>query len=71
MNAITRAARAYYRGNIQVWEALRRSPAGQLPGLIGLYLALTIGLNLSGHTTAAWVATVAIGIPLLAAGWTT
>lgn len=71
MNTMNRAARAYYRTNVQVWEALRRSPVGQLPGVIGLYLAITIGLNASGHLTAAWIATVALGIPLLVAGWTT
>ena len=70
MNAITRAARAYHRANIQAWRALRRTPAGRLPGLIGLYLAITLGLNASGHPAAAWIATVAIGLPLLMAGWT-
>jgi hypothetical protein len=71
MNTIIRAAHAYHRANIQAWQALRRSPAGRLPGLIGLYLAITLGLNASGHTEAAWIATVALGVPLLAAGWTT
>lgn len=71
MNTITRAARAYHRFNMQAWQGLRRSPLGQLPGLVGMYLAVTLGLNASGHTAAAWIATVAIGIPLLVAAWTT
>jgi hypothetical protein len=70
VNTITRAARAYYRFNIRTWEALRRSRAAQLPALIGWYLAITLGLNASGHMTAAWIATVVLGLPLLAAGWT-
>lgn len=69
MTTLIRAAHAYHRATIQAWRALRRSPAGQLPGLVGLYLAVTLGLNASGHTAAAWTATVVIGIPLLAAGW--
>lgn len=71
MNTMIRAARAYHRVNLQAWQALRGTPLGQLPGLIGIYLAITLGLNASGHTEAAWIATVAIGIPLLVAGWTT
>ncbi|MFI1535547.1 hypothetical protein [Streptomyces anandii] len=71
MNAISQAARAYGRANVQAWQALRRSPLGRLPGLIGLYLGITLGLNASGHTAAAWIATVGLGLPLLAAGWTT
>ncbi|MFJ9633781.1 hypothetical protein ACIRU8_39415 [Streptomyces sp. NPDC101175] len=71
MNTITRAARAYYRANVHAWEALRRSRAAQLPVLIGMYLAVTLSLNASGHMTAAWIVTVALGLPLLVAGWTT
>lgn len=71
MNTITRAARAYYQANVRVWNALRRSRINQLPVLIGMYLAVTLGLNASGHLMAAQVATVALGIPLLAVGWTT
>ena len=71
MNTLIRAAHTYHRANIQAWQALRRSPAGQLPGLIGLYLGITLGLNASGHTQASWIATVALGLPLLAAGWMT
>ena len=71
MSAMIRAARAYYRVNVRAWDALRRSPISRLPALIGLYLAVTLGLNASGHTQAAWIATIVIGLPLLAAGWTT
>ena len=71
MNVMTRAARSYYRVNVQAWEALCRSRAATLPVLIVLYLAVTFGLSVSGHTEAAWVATVCLGIPLLAVGWLT
>lgn len=71
MNTIIRSARAYYRANVHVWEALRRSPIASLTAAIGLYLAVTLGLNASGHTEAAWIATVVMGVPLIVAGWTT
>jgi len=71
VNAIARAARAYYRVNVRAWAALVRSPLNRLPVLIVMYLAVTLGLNASGHTEAAWVAMVVMGIPLLVAGWTT
>lgn len=69
MNAIARAAHVYYRANVQTWNALRRSPAGGFAVAIGAYLAFTLGLNATGHTEAAWIATVALGAPLLVAGW--
>jgi hypothetical protein len=71
VNTITRAVRAYYRFNVRTWEALVRSPANRLPVLVGIYLAVVLGLSASGHTEAAWVATVVMGAPLLAAGWMT
>ncbi|MEV4861466.1 hypothetical protein [Streptomyces ossamyceticus] len=71
MSLIVRAARAYYRANVRAWEALARSPINRLPVLIGMYLAATLSLNASGHTEAAWVATVVMGVPLIVAGWTT
>lgn len=71
MNTITRAAHTYYRVNVRAWDFLCRSRINRLPLLIGMYLAITLGLNASGHMTAAWIATVALGLPLLAAGWTT
>lgn len=71
MNTIARAARAYYRVNVRIWEALRRSPTVSLTAAIGVYLAVTLGLNASGHTEAAWIATVVMGAPLIVAGWTT
>jgi hypothetical protein len=70
MSLIIRAARAYYQANVHVWEALRRSPVNRLSVLIGVYLTATLSLNASGHTEAAWVATVVMGVPLIAAGWT-
>jgi hypothetical protein len=70
MNALARAASAYYRVNVRAWDALRRSRINRLPVLIAVYLAITLGLNFSGHTEAALIATVALGPPLLAVGWT-
>ncbi|MGW4222998.1 hypothetical protein ACWEG1_06025 [Streptomyces bauhiniae] len=71
MNAVNRAVQSYYRANVHAWQALRRSPAASLAVAIGMYLALTLGLNATGHTEAAWIATVVLGLPLLVAGWTT
>lgn len=71
MNTLIRAAHTYYQVNVRAWDALCRSRINRLPVLIGIYLAITLGLNASGHTEAAWVATVVMGVPLLAAGWTT
>ncbi|MET8694725.1 hypothetical protein ABZV65_19530 [Streptomyces bauhiniae] len=69
MSAMSRAVQSYYRANVHAWQALRRTPLGRLPGVIGLYLAITLGLNASGHLAAAWIATVVLGLPLLVAGW--
>lgn len=71
MNAIARAAHAYHRANVRAWQSLRRSPGGGLALFIGMYLAITLGLHAAGHTEAAWIATVALGAPLLVAGWAT
>lgn len=71
MNALARAGQIYYRANVHAWNALRRSPSAGLAAAVGVYLAFTLGLNAAGHTEAAWIATVALGMPLLAAGWTT
>ncbi|WP_372344769.1 hypothetical protein [Streptomyces sp. KL116D] len=71
MNAIARTGRAYHRANVRAWNALRRSRAASFTAAIAVYLTFTLGLSATGHTEAAWIATVVIGLPLLVAGWAT
>lgn len=65
--------RSYYRTNIRARNALMRAvhrqPALPLSLAVGGYLALTLSLHGSGHTTAAWIATAVLGLPRVMAGW--
>lgn len=70
-NTVARAAHVYYRANVRVWNTLRRSRAASFAVAIGVYLAFTFGLSVTGHTEAAWIAIIVIGVPLLVAGWAT
>lgn len=68
-STLLRAARSYWQNLLNGWRALRPSRV-TVDVLIGVYLVACLGLTATGHLTAAGVATLVLGIPLLLLAWT-